>query len=300
MRPPQHQTETSHSVEWAGPCPVCGGDDRFSINTRKQVFNCRGCRGRGDVIDLVLHLDGCTFPEAIERLTGKDCASFDRARKPPDPARPAREKAEAEFETERERKQRLGLARRLWAQRQPLAGSAAESYLRDARGYTGPIPATLGVLPANGKYPPTLIAAFGLAHEIEPTVIEITDDAVTGVHLTRLLPDGSDRERGNDAKIMIGHSKGWPIVLSPPNDLLGLAITEGIEDGLAVLSATGLGVWCAGAANRMPALAAAIPWYVQCLTIYADDDAAGRRYARELATDAAARGFEIFVEGGRQ
>src|SRR5688572_3824953 len=28
--------------EWIGPCPVCGGRDRFAINTRKSLFNCRG------------------------------------------------------------------------------------------------------------------------------------------------------------------------------------------------------------------------------------------------------------------
>jgi phage/plasmid primase-like uncharacterized protein len=48
-------------VERVGPCPVCGGTDRFSINTRKQFFNCRGFGG-GDVIAMVQHLDGCTFP----------------------------------------------------------------------------------------------------------------------------------------------------------------------------------------------------------------------------------------------
>jgi DNA primase len=41
------------SEGFAGPCPRCGGTDRFSVSTRKQVFNCRGCRGKGDVIDLV-------------------------------------------------------------------------------------------------------------------------------------------------------------------------------------------------------------------------------------------------------
>jgi len=57
-------------VERAGPCPRCGGDDRFSINTAKQVFNCRKCGGRGDVIDLVRWLDGVTFIEAITTLAG--------------------------------------------------------------------------------------------------------------------------------------------------------------------------------------------------------------------------------------
>ena len=32
-------------TEFAGPCPHCGGTDRFSINTKDQVFNCRGAEG---------------------------------------------------------------------------------------------------------------------------------------------------------------------------------------------------------------------------------------------------------------
>jgi len=47
--------------ERIGPCPKCGGDDRFSINTSKQVFNCRGCGARGEVIDLVMFLDSVGF-----------------------------------------------------------------------------------------------------------------------------------------------------------------------------------------------------------------------------------------------
>jgi phage/plasmid primase-like uncharacterized protein len=46
------------------PCPICGGRDRFSINVRKQVFNCRGCGAKGDVIALVKALDGVDFRAA--------------------------------------------------------------------------------------------------------------------------------------------------------------------------------------------------------------------------------------------
>jgi hypothetical protein len=53
-----------------GPCPKCGGDDRFSINVAKQVFNCRGCETGGDVIDLVQHLDGVDFTSACATLIG--------------------------------------------------------------------------------------------------------------------------------------------------------------------------------------------------------------------------------------
>jgi hypothetical protein len=58
-------------IERAGPCPVCGGTDRFSINTAKQVFNCRGCGVGGDVIKLVEHLDGVGFIPACTTLTGE-------------------------------------------------------------------------------------------------------------------------------------------------------------------------------------------------------------------------------------
>jgi hypothetical protein len=59
------------TVERCGPCPVCGGTDRFSINVKKQVFNCRGCGKGGDVIALVEFLDRCDFPTAVETLAGK-------------------------------------------------------------------------------------------------------------------------------------------------------------------------------------------------------------------------------------
>ena len=58
-------------VDRCGPCPQCGGKDRFSINVRKQVFLCRGCAARGNVIALVRFLDGCSFHEALEYLTGE-------------------------------------------------------------------------------------------------------------------------------------------------------------------------------------------------------------------------------------
>ncbi len=74
---------------------------------------------------------------------------------------------------------------------------------------------------------------------------------MTGVHLIRSLQDGSDRERGDDGKLMVRLSMGSPIVLDPVNGLLGLAIIERVEHGISVLPATGVGVRCAGSANRM-------------------------------------------------
>lgn len=59
-------------IERVGPCSRCGGgDDRFSINTKKRVWNCRGCGIGGDVIKLVEHLDGCDFKTACTTLVGE-------------------------------------------------------------------------------------------------------------------------------------------------------------------------------------------------------------------------------------
>jgi hypothetical protein len=65
-------------------------------------------------------------------------------------------------------------------------------------------------LPASRGYPAALIAAYGIATATVPGGIAIADDAVMGVHITRLLPDGSWRDRGDDAKITIGHCLGSP------------------------------------------------------------------------------------------
>jgi hypothetical protein len=56
--------------ELIGPCPRCGGDDRFGVNIKKNVFNCRGCNVGGDVIQLVEHLDSVDFKTACETLAG--------------------------------------------------------------------------------------------------------------------------------------------------------------------------------------------------------------------------------------
>jgi len=55
----------------AGPCPKCGGDDRFAVNVKKQIWNCRGCQTGGDIIALIQHLDGVDFTSAVRTLAGE-------------------------------------------------------------------------------------------------------------------------------------------------------------------------------------------------------------------------------------
>jgi hypothetical protein len=265
------------------PCPSCGPFRRSARGQRKAV----------------LRVWRVEEGFATFHCARRDESGFvhDRNGVPPDPKRIAAARVQAAERDRALKAERLSLAHWLWTKRRPIAGSLAETYLRSARGYGGPLPATLGFLPARGEHPPAMIAAFGLAHEIEPGVIAIADAAVTGVHLTRLGADGSGKATFEDpdepAKIMIGYSTGAPIVLAPPNDLLGLAITEGIEDGLSVYEDTGLGVWAAGAASRMPTLAAAVPTWIDFATIVADDDPDGRRFAAAMTNELRVRGTAV-------
>ena len=72
-RPDLKLTSGRNGKELTGPCPICGGEDRFVVtNTaKKKVFRCRGCGASGDVIALVEFLDGCDFDRAVETLTGE-------------------------------------------------------------------------------------------------------------------------------------------------------------------------------------------------------------------------------------
>lgn len=60
----------SGTAEWEGPCPICGGKDRFSINTKKRVCNCRQCDLKGNVIAFVEAVTSSGFIEAVETING--------------------------------------------------------------------------------------------------------------------------------------------------------------------------------------------------------------------------------------
>jgi Toprim domain len=184
----------------------------------------------------------------------------------------------------------------LWGIREPVSESCpAGLYLRQTRRYGGPIPPTLGYLHPNGEHPPAVIAAFGYCEEPEPGVID-PPAIVAGVHITRLTPDGG-KASIDPVKVMLGAMSGLPIVLAPVNDGLGLAITEGIEDGLSVFEETGLGVWAAGSAGNMPKIVAALPPYVECTTIFAHRDERGMQFSKEAARLIAAMGTEVHIKG---
>ena len=61
-----------------GRCPLGGHEDStpsFNVYLDTQRYYCFGCHAGGDVLDFVQEMDGCSFLEALERLSGKQIAT---------------------------------------------------------------------------------------------------------------------------------------------------------------------------------------------------------------------------------
>ncbi|MEN6468031.1 MAG: CHC2 zinc finger domain-containing protein, partial [Smithella sp.] len=57
--------------EWQGPCPECGGTDRFHVWPEKNgqgAYWCRGCGKTGDAIQFLRDFEGKSFKEACDYL----------------------------------------------------------------------------------------------------------------------------------------------------------------------------------------------------------------------------------------
>ena len=202
-------------------CPMCGPDRHDPANRVREVLRVwRVAPGFAS-----WHCARC----------GESGHTRARNAPRPDPAKVAAARREA---AERERAgnvERINKARWLWSQRRAIRGSPAETYLREARDYAGPLPATLGFLPARGEHVHAMIAALGLPSEPEPGVLAIADDAVRAVHITKLAPDGRGKASVEKPKI---------VVASPIADrrshsrrrttCSGSRSREGIEDALSV------------------------------------------------------------------
>ena len=60
----------SRGAEFAGPCPLCGGRDRFLVwpeqNDGRGSYSCRQCGISGDVIQWLMDVEGMTFRQAAQ------------------------------------------------------------------------------------------------------------------------------------------------------------------------------------------------------------------------------------------
>jgi hypothetical protein len=275
-------------IDRYGPCPQCGGKDRFSINVRKQVFLCRGCAARGNVIALVRFLDGCGFLEALEYLTGE---------RAPEPSRPAPAATDAPRDDDRDARA-LILARRIAFELRPILGSPGETCLRDARKIkTHAIEDVLELIDAIGWHPAVYFNEPGHALHGRKlgAIISVMTDMITAE------PTGAISRTYIHEGLKVGKAKtlGSPagiIRLSEDADVLeGLHIAEGLETALGAMSKGLRPMWATGSTAIMakfPILSG-----IKALTIIADHDAngAGERAAAEVASRWREAGRETHV-----
>ena len=86
------RVSASEGGEYAGPCPMCGGKDRFHVQPARGRWLCRRCTGKwSDAIALHRALRHSTFEEAVRALCGGDLAhtSSDRRHTVAQPVEPA-------------------------------------------------------------------------------------------------------------------------------------------------------------------------------------------------------------------
>lgn len=225
--------------EHTGPCPACGGVDRFSINPQKRIFNCRGAVG-GDVIGMVIHLDGVTFTQACEALTGEPPPNG-RSRPLSDAEKTARASAMADARA-RERAQQAEEARyqedtreaaqRIWNASKPIAGTLAEKYL-NSRGIPteqSRIERGLGVLRFHEGLP------YPGKPGLYPALVCRVDDMsgnLCAVWRIFLRVDGRKADVPNP-KLGLGPAGGGAVRIGGNGRKIGVA--EGLESAL--------GAWC--------------------------------------------------------
>ncbi|WP_131194055.1 DUF7146 domain-containing protein [Lichenihabitans psoromatis] len=246
-------------AELAGPCPLCGGTDRFSVHPAKNIWNCRKCDAGGDAIALVRNVDGLDFLRAVELLTGVAPPGHHAAETPADraarEARQAAYAAQAAREDERREAEALDYRDRerarmfkVWREARPIAGTIVERYLA-LRRVQAPAEARLRFLPNyalwSGPQPSGTIVHRGPAMM---AAIVGPDGKFGGLHTTWIdLTDPDGKARVPDpktgefipAKKVRGSKRGGSILLAQPGgpDATVLFLGEGIETVLSVLMA---------------------------------------------------------------
>jgi hypothetical protein len=187
----------------------------------------------------------------------------------------------------------------IWREARPLAGTPAETYLRE-RGLR--------------EFPPTLRFSVlkhtdtGLMLPAMVAAVQAPDRSICGLHRTYLRMDGAGKAPVSKPRKMLGRYMRGAIRLAAAE--AEMAIGEGIETCLSYMQATGIPTWAAICAGNMTAIE--LPPIVRIVHLLVDLDPAGEeaaqaaaaRLAREgrkvnLARPTAGKDFNDALRGGR-
>lgn len=268
------------------PCPMCAGIDRFQFTDKfgEGNYYCRGC-GPGGGLKLaqaVTGMDFNTILQAVERYLGLN---------PPAPSG-ASGLSGANMKK---------LMQRIWDEACPVtAGNDAGKYLSSRGLDLEQYPAALRFHPALGYYGKDSNGRSKKLgeHAAMLASIQSPDGRIVSLHRT-YLHQGRKLPTADAKKVLSSGINGAAIRLWMPDH--ELAITESIENGIAVHLRSGKPVWSAICAGNLEKLW--LPETVRKVSIYADNDANGDftgqafafALARRLKREDRQREVRVFV-----
>ena len=257
-----------------GPCPLCGGKDRWRWDNRegRGTWICSQC-GAGDGIALVMQKNAWEFREAAKQI---DTVIGSASAHAPKRERSDREKRDA--------------MSRLWRSSKAIeADDPVGRYLARRVGLT--------------SFPSCLRTAFHARYQSDPpsfhpamiAMVTGPDGRPSTLHRTYLTADGRKASVDAPRRLMPGIvAKGAAIRLAPAGDALGIA--EGIETALSATALFGVPCWAAVNAGMLAAWQP--PPEVRRIPIFGDNDASytGQAAAYALARRLRSEGFIVEVE----
>ena len=267
--------EESLRPKKAGPCPACGGRDRFTFDNRKLRgdFICRGC-GAGDGFALLQRVHGWTFPETRRRVM--HVAGLD-GRDEPTPRQTAPIAPGAAIDS------KPAIATPPQRVRTLTRSTCAVADCPDAVDYLAsrglwPLP------PECGLRAHVSVDYFDQGQRVgkfAALVAEVRDlgGALVTAHVT-YLEAGHKLAEHEPRKLLspLTGREGCAVRLMPFGELLGIA--EGIETALSAAALAGVPVWAA--LNTALLGKFEPPEGVRVLRIYADRDEPGLLAAGQL------------------
>lgn len=208
-----------------GPCPICGGKDRFKLDDKagRGTWFCNQCRA-GDGLDLVRKVTGKPLKEVadlIAPLVGLSAGGFDAAERE---RIHQQQKAKVEQEGRQAEQQRHKAARRAAAIMQDSEQAHAPYLARKSLG--GCLCAVNNILirEAGEIFPPTSL------------IVPLSNEAAELVNVQLIRDDGTKRYLAGGQKADAYHRiEGGELV----------AVVEGYATGRSVHQATKATVYCA-------------------------------------------------------